>query len=56
MKFTEDVQKWLRENAYAVKGDDYWFLPDFPSEQVPDRLEIPIKGQSWKKYIRDNEG
>ena len=50
MKLTKDVARWLKENAYAVKGGEYWFLPDFPDGQVPDKLEIPIKKQSWEKY------
>lgn len=49
MELTEDVEKWLRKNAYAVKGGNYWFLPDFPSEQTPDKLEIPVSNRSWEK-------
>jgi len=48
MKITIDIARWLKENAYAAKGDKYWFLPDFPSEEIPDRLEIPIKKRSWE--------
>ena len=50
MELTEDVAKWLRKNAYAVKGEDYWFLSDFPSEQTPDKLAIPVSKRSWKKW------
>ena len=50
MKLTQDIARWLKENAYAVKDDEYWFLPDFPNEQTPDRLEIPIKKRAWGKY------
>ncbi len=49
MKLTKDVVKWLKENAYVLKDNEYWFLPDFPSEQTPDRLEIPVSKQSWRK-------
>jgi len=49
MQLTEGIVKWLKENAYAVKEGIYWFLPDFPSDQIPDRLEIPIKKRSWEK-------
>lgn len=48
MELTEDTMKWLKENAYAIKGEDFWFLPDFPDDQIPDRLEIPIKKRSWE--------
>ena len=50
MQLTEDVVKWLKENAYAVKDKDYWFLNDFPSDQIPDRLEIPMNKQAWRKW------
>ena len=49
MKLTEGIVKWLEENAYEAKGTDYWFLACFPSEQIPDRLEIPINKRSWEK-------
>lgn len=49
MELTEDMAKWLMGNAYAVKREKYWFLPDFPSEQTPDKLEIPINKKSWDK-------
>ena len=50
MKLTEDIVRWLKENAYAVKGEDYYFLPDSPGEQIPDRLEIPINKRTWEKF------
>ncbi len=51
MELTKDTLKWLKEHAYAVKGEDYWFLSDFPSGQIPDRLEIPLRKRSWNKWI-----
>ncbi len=50
MDLTEAVVKWLRENAYAVKKGEYWFLSDFPSDQIPDRLEIPIRKRDWANW------
>ena len=47
MKITSEVLRWLKDNAYAVKGEDYWFLPDFPTDQTPDKLEIPINKRKW---------
>ena len=52
MEMTREVAKWLRENAYAVKDKDYWFLPDFPQSQVPDKLEIPMKDKAWQSIIK----
>ncbi len=49
MKVSEEVVKWLRENAYAVKGDEFYFLPDFPPEQTPDYLHIPIRPKKWRE-------
>ena len=50
MKLTKDIVKWLKENAYAIKGKEYWLLSDFPNEQIPDKLEIPINKRSWDKW------
>ena len=47
-----ELLKWLKENAYAVKGDAHWFLPDFPIDQIPDKLEIPINKRSWSKILK----
>lgn len=55
MLIPDVVLKWLMENAYAAKGDDYWFIMDFPSNDTPDRLHIPIKKHSWGQ-IRDKLG
>ena len=52
MKITSEIAKWLRENAYAVKGSEYWFLSDFPSSQTPDRLEIPMKDKAWQSILK----
>ena len=52
MKLTKEVVKWLEENAYAVKEKQYWLLRDFPSDQVPERLEIPVNKGFWKKWNR----
>ena len=52
MKLTKDVVKWLKENAYAAKAEEYWFLPDFPSEQTPDKLEIPIRKKTWSEITQ----
>ncbi len=48
MKLSSEVIKWLRENAYAFKDEDCYFLPDFPQDKVPDRLQIPVKKKLWQ--------
>lgn len=53
MELTEDVIRWLEENAYAVKGKEYRFFSDFPSDQVPDRLQIPIGKKLWEKLNKN---
>jgi len=49
MKITNEVRKWLKENAYAAKGADIYFITEFPIGEVPDRLIIPIKKRSWRE-------
>ena len=44
---TNELLKWLNDHAYAVKGEEYWFLPDFDTTQKPDRLEIPMTKKLW---------
>ena len=48
MKVSSEIMKWLEENAYAMKNGDYWFLTDFPKDQIPYRLEIPMNKMVWK--------
>jgi hypothetical protein len=45
------VIRWLMDNAYAAKGEEYWLIRDFPSDNTPDRLHIPIKPQTkvWRE-------
>ena len=53
MEINNEVLKWLKENAYAVKGKgDYWFLADFPQDSIPDRLEIPMNKRLWGDISR----
>jgi len=49
MKISDEVLRWLKENAYAVKGKGYWFLPSFPLDEMPDSLHIPINKHSWQQ-------
>lgn len=53
MKISNEVIKWLKDNAYAVRNDGkvdvYWLLRDFPVECVPDKLHIPISKRSWQE-------
>ena len=49
MILTKDIIRFLKENAYAVKGGEYWFLSDFPSDQMPERLEIPMNKRAWEQ-------
>ena len=58
MEINDEVLKWLKANAYAVKEEEYWFLSDFPENQTPDRLEIPINNKNWGKIRvrRSGEG
>jgi len=56
LELTKDVARWLKENAYAVKGGETWFLPDFPDEKIPDRLVIPITKRSWGEYEEATNG
>uniref|UniRef100_A0A6M3JLH0 Uncharacterized protein n=1 Tax=viral metagenome TaxID=1070528 RepID=A0A6M3JLH0_9ZZZZ len=49
------TRKWLKDNAYAVKGKDCWFLPDFPNDRIPDRLEIPMNERSWREITEHGE-
>ena len=51
MKISEEVVKWLREKAYAVKGEDYYFLTDFPPDEIPDNLHIPVKQKLWQQLL-----
>jgi len=51
MKITDEVRKWLKENAYAAKDADVYFITDFPVGEVPDRLIIPIKKRSWQQIL-----
>jgi hypothetical protein len=53
MKLTGDIVKWLEENAYAVKNGEHWFLVDFPNDQIPDKLEVPVKKRLWEQLVRD---
>ena len=55
MTISDEVLKWLKENAYAVKGENYWFITDFPPNEIPESLHIPIKKRSWQQ-IRDQLG
>jgi len=48
MKITKETAEWLNENTYAFKKGDWYFLPDFPKDQVPERLEIPVNKKSWQ--------
>lgn len=43
----DEVKKWLNEEAYAVKGKDYYYIKDFPENLIPDRLEIPMTPKRW---------
>jgi len=49
MKMTREIWQWLQENAYASKEGDYWRLSDFPPNQIPDYLAIPITKSVWRK-------
>ena len=49
MKIPNEVIKWLKENAYAVEDENYYFLPDFPQDKIPDRLQIPVDKRLWKE-------
>ena len=49
MKTSIEVLTWLKRNAYAVKGDDYYLMTDFPQNEVPDRLHIPLKKRAWRE-------
>ena len=51
MKTPTEVIKWLKDNAYAVKGKDYWLLSDFPLNELPDKLEIPMNRKRWDLII-----
>ena len=48
MQISKEVIQWLRENAYAFKEGEHWFLPDFPKDQIPDKLEIPMRKRIWQ--------
>ena len=52
MKISNEVIQWLRENAYAVKSGEHYFLPDFPLDKVPDILQIPITKKLWQALIK----
>ena len=47
-----EVIKWLKESAYAVKGAGYWFITDFPNNQTPDSLHIPLKEKGWQAILK----
>ena len=44
------IIRWLRANAYAAIGEQYWLLRDFPADKVPERLHIPISSNTkiWR--------
>jgi len=52
MEIPLEVIKWLKNNAYAVKEKDYWFLSDFPPDMVPEKLEIPMRSRMWKLIVK----
>ena len=54
----QEVIKWLKENAYAEKDGEFWFVTDFPKDRLPERLIIPLGKRSrlWdmlKAYIEE---
>ena len=51
MKMSDEVLKWLRENAYAVKEEGFWLVSDFPIGNVPDRLHIPVNKRFWQQIL-----
>ena len=51
MHLSKDVVQWLKENAYAVKGEEYYFLDDFPRGQVPNNLVIPVNKRLWGQWL-----
>jgi hypothetical protein len=50
MKINKEVVLWLRENAYAIKDEQAWFLPDFPDDKIPHHLMIPVTPGFWKSF------
>lgn len=49
MRTSNEVLKWLKGNAYAVKGNNYYTMADFPEDDVPDRLHIPLRKRAWRE-------
>jgi len=48
LNLPDEVEKWLKENAYAIKGQDAYFVTDFPQDKQPDYLIIPVTNHNWK--------
>ena len=48
MNIPSEVLKWLKENAYAVKDGEHWFITDFPEDEIPDNLHIPMNKRRWQ--------
>jgi len=53
MKISKEVIKWLNENAYALKNNEWYFLPDFPKDERPRCLEIPVNKKLWKSITQE---
>ena len=48
---TKVTVKWLRDKALATRGDDYYFLTDFPEGKTPRTLEIRLKPDEWEEIV-----
>lgn len=48
MNIPDEVIRWLKENAYAAKGKEHWFLRDFPKDEIPDSLHVPMNKRIWR--------
>lgn len=56
MKVTKEIRQWLSDNAYAVKSNgDMYSLSEFPKEDTPDHLRIPIRKIDWQSLLQAGE-
>ena len=55
MMIPHEIIKWFRENTYAVKDGDYWFITDFPDGKIPDNLSVPVKKKMWNEIKNHKE-
>jgi len=47
---TKELTKMLKENAYAVHKDEFWFIDDWDfSKGDPSYIQIRFSPKTWRK-------